>query len=94
MVTFHSYVSLPEGNWVTMLVSLFFGPIDFHSLWSTYPSEKCESQLGLFFPIYGEKSMFQTANQLMWTYRKLVTKSELDIHIQFSVKQLAPQASK
>jgi hypothetical protein len=27
------------------------------------PSEKYESQLGLLFPIYGEKKMFETTNQ-------------------------------
>jgi hypothetical protein len=27
------------------------------------PSEKYESQLGLFFPIYGKKRMFQTTSQ-------------------------------
>jgi len=32
----------------------------------TYPSEKYESQLGCFFPIYGKiKFMFQTTNQII-----------------------------
>ena len=32
----------------------------------TYPSEKYDSQLGVLFPIYGEKNMFQTTSQYKW----------------------------
>jgi hypothetical protein len=32
--------------------------------WLTYPSEKYDSQLGVFFPIYGPTKMFQTTNQI------------------------------
>jgi len=32
--------------------------------WLTYPSEKYESQLGLFFSIYVKIKMFQTTNQI------------------------------
>ena len=31
-----------------------------------YPSQKYESQLGLFFPIYGKKIMFQTIKQILY----------------------------
>ena len=33
------------------------------SWWYTYPSEKYESQLGLYYSQYMEKKMFQTTNQ-------------------------------
>jgi len=36
--------------------------------WYTYPSKKCESQMGLLFKIYGTNiyKMFQTTNQVQF----------------------------
>jgi len=45
------------------------------------PSEKCESQLGLLFPIYGQKKMFQTTNQIFCSILKLLKHAEIAEYI-------------
>ena len=46
---------------------VFFLPHQYSLVGGFNPSEKCKSQLGLLFPIYGKnKKKFQTANQFLF----------------------------